>query len=176
MSTFLPTALLTRPQTLHFPQNSLLKSPPVALALMPFLPLSLWRPLAGSSRMGTQATLRRLSSAQEGFYSIRNPSCCRKGDLFLTHKSELLSNTQKWIILGGIQVDKARDFIGKGRPGGEQRGKGTRRTVLPCSRFYSVGVSFLAVSGQSFWLRVLPGGMFITQPRWMPARRILGGW
>ena len=31
------------------------------------------------------------------------------------------------------------------------------------------------VLGQSFCLRVLPGGTHIAQPRWMPARMILGG-
>ena len=42
--------------------------------------------------------------------------------------------------------------------------------------FYGDGISFPVVSGQSVWLRVLPAGTGITQPRWMPARRILGGW
>ena len=32
----------------------------------------------------------------------------------------LLSNTWKWIVQGDTRADKARDFIGKGRPGGEQ--------------------------------------------------------
>ena len=32
----------------------------------------------------------------------------------------LLSNTRKWIVRGDTSADKARDFIGKGRPGGEQ--------------------------------------------------------
>ena len=32
----------------------------------------------------------------------------------------LLSNTQKWIVQGDTCADKARDFIGKGHPGGEQ--------------------------------------------------------
>ena len=32
----------------------------------------------------------------------------------------LLSNTRKWIVRGDACADKARDFIGKGRPGGEQ--------------------------------------------------------
>ena len=35
-------------------------------------------------------------------------------------KTELLSNTQKWIVWGDTCADKARDFIGKGHPGGEQ--------------------------------------------------------
>ena len=41
--------------------------------------------------------------------------------------------------------------------------------------FYGDGVSFWVVFSQSFWLRVLPGGAHLVQPRWMPERRILGG-
>ena len=40
-------------------------------------------------------------------------------------ESELLSNTQKWIVQGDIHADKARDFTGKRRPGEVQEGKGT---------------------------------------------------
>ena len=32
----------------------------------------------------------------------------------------LLSNTRKWIVRGDTCADKARDFIGKGHPDGEQ--------------------------------------------------------
>ena len=36
-------------------------------------------------------------------------------------ESELLSNAWKWIVPGDkTRADKARDFIGKGHPGGEQ--------------------------------------------------------
>ena len=35
-------------------------------------------------------------------------------------KTGLLSNAQKWIVWGDTRADKARDFIGKGHPGGEQ--------------------------------------------------------
>ena len=41
--------------------------------------------------------------------------------------------------------------------------------------FYGDGISVQVVFGQSFWLRVLPGGARLVQPRWMPERRILGG-
>ena len=52
-------------------------------------------------------------------------NCCRKGDPFqglklgscLTLGNELSEETH---------ADKARDFIGKGHPGGEQEGKGTQ--------------------------------------------------
>ena len=38
----------------------------------------------------------------------------------------LLSNTRKWIVRGDTCADKARDFIGKGCLGKEQKGKGTQ--------------------------------------------------
>ena len=41
--------------------------------------------------------------------------------------------------------------------------------------FYGDGISFRVVFSQSFWLRVLPGGARLVQPRWTPERRILGG-
>ena len=84
-------------------------------------------------------------------------------------KTGLLSNTWKWIVRGDPCADKARDFIGKGHPG-----------ELLCHMafsfgFYGDGISFQVVFSQSFWLRVLPGGARLIQPRWMPERRILGG-
>ena len=94
-------------------------------------------------------------------------------------KSGLLSNIRKWIVWGDTHADKARDFIGKGCPGGEQ----DRGTQENCSAMWLTVLGFMLmglVSGLSlakslFWLRVLPGGADIAQPRWMPARRILGG-
>jgi len=47
--------------------------------------------------------------------------------------------------------------------------------ILGVIWFYGDGISFQVALGQSFLLRVLPGGALITQPRWMPMRRILGG-
>ena len=55
-------------------------------------------------------------------------------------------------VWGDIRADKARDFIGKRRPGGEQQGEGAQGELLchvACSlRFYGNGVSFRFVSGQ----------------------------
>ena len=63
--------------------------------------------------------------------------------------TELLSNTQKRIVRGDACTDKARDFIGKGHPGGEQEGKGTQENCsaawLPVSGFTVIGL----VSGLS---------------------------
>ena len=50
----------------------------------------------------------------------------------------LLSNIQKWIVQWNTCADKARDFLGKGHPGGEQQGKGTQENS---------SVTWLAVSG-----------------------------
>ena len=36
--------------------------------------------------------------------------------------------------------------------------------------FYGDGISFRVVFSQSFWLRVLPGGAHLIQPRWMPEK------
>ena len=104
--------------------------------------------------------------------------CCRKGDTFQglrvgscpTLKNELSEETH---------VLTKKRFYWEGVPrqkpvGWENPGK--LLCHMACSLgLYGDGVSFWVVSDQSFWLRVLPGGAGIAQPRWMPARRILGG-
>ena len=59
----------------------------------------------------------------------------------------LLSNTRKWIVQGDTCADKARDFIGKGHPGGEWEGKGTQEncsvTWLAVSGFMAMGLVFM---------------------------------
>ena len=47
------------------------------------------------------------------------PSFARRGT-FSRAQMGFLSNTQKWIVRGDTCADKARGFIGKGDPGGEQ--------------------------------------------------------
>ena len=54
-----------------------------------------------------------------------------------------LSNTQKWIVRGDTHADKARDFIEKGHPGGEQEGKGTQEN---CSAMW-LEISGFMVTG-----------------------------
>ena len=77
----------------------------------------------------------------------------QKGGPLPGPRNGLLSNTQKQILRGNTLADKARDFIGKGHPGGEQEGKGTQED---CSAmrlavgFYGDGISFWVVFGQSF--------------------------
>ena len=62
-------------------------------------------------------------------------------------ESGLLSNTWKWIE---TCADKARDFIGKGHPGGELQDEETRELLCHVTRslkFCGDGVSFQIVSG-----------------------------
>ena len=71
-------------------------------------------------------------------------------------------------------LTKQKILLGKER----SKGKEPRRTALPLLLWSWVlcdGISFWIVFSQSFWLRVLPGGTCLAQPRWMPAGRILGG-
>ena len=56
-----------------------------------------------------------------------------------------LSNTWKWIVQGDTHADKARDFIGKGLPDGEQEGKGTQGE--PRNPGQNCSATWLAVSG-----------------------------
>ena len=81
---------------------------------------------------------------------------------------------------GDTRADKAKDFIAKGRPGGEQQGEGPQEnrsaTWLAVSGFMVMGLVFglpLANHSDSGSFLVVP---CIIQPRWFPARRTLGGW
>ena len=102
--------------------------------------------------------------------------CCRKGDPFqgpklgscLTLGKELSEETR---------ADKTRDFIGKGHPGGEQEGEGTREN---CPAAWLAVLGFMVMGLVSGWSlanlsnSVFPGGARIAQPRWTLARGILG--
>ena len=93
-------------------------------------------------------------------------------------ETRLLPNTQKWIVRGNMCWQSKR-FYWERAPGWRAVGQGNPGELL-CHvagslRFYGDGISFQVVFSQSFWLRVLPGGAYLVQPRWMPARRILGG-
>ena len=108
----------------------------------------------------------------------------REGDTF--QGRGLLSNTGKWTVQGDTWADKAKDFIGKGRLGGEQQGKGAQENGsamwLTVSGFMGMGlVSGLSLASCLAWpIFVLAqgpsGGVRISQPRWIPVPRILGGW
>ena len=90
----------------------------------------------------------------------------QEGGLLPGPESGLLSNTQRWIVRGDTWADKP---VGWENPG-------KLLCHITCSLgVYDDGISFWVVPDQSFWLRVLPGGARIAQPRRMPARGILGG-
>ena len=87
----------------------------------------------------------------------------------LTLRNELSEETH---------VLKKQETLGGGAPGQRAAGwanPGGLLHVAPGVRFCGDGIRFRLVFGQSSWLRVLPGGTRIPQPRWMPERRILGG-
>ena len=89
----------------------------------------------------------------------------------------LFSNTWKCIVQGDTHADKARGFLGKGCLGRTKQGKGIQdysATWFTVSGFMVIGlVSGLSLANHS------DSGSFlvarITQPRWIPARRISGG-
>ena len=99
--------------------------------------------------------------------------CCRKGDPFqgpkpgscLTLGNELSEETH---------VLTKQEILSERAPGWRAVGEGNPGELL-CHMGYGDGISFLVVFSQSFWLRVLPGGARLVQPRWLPERRILGG-
>ena len=57
-------------------------------------------------------------------------------------ESGLLPNAWKWIVRGDTGTDKARDFIGKGCPGGGQEGK---RTQENCSDMWLTVWGFIVM-------------------------------
>ena len=104
--------------------------------------------------------------------------CCRKGDPFqdlkggscLTLGNELSNETHMLTKQEPLLERDAWVESKRAREPGE----------LLCHVALSLGsdadgVSFRVVFGQSLWLRVLPGGAPIAQPRWMPVKRIQGG-
>ena len=104
--------------------------------------------------------------------------CCRGGDPFQGSKVGSCLNTQKRIVRGDTCWQSKR-LHWEGVPGWRAGGPGNPGDLL-CHvalslGFYGDRISFWAVSGQSFWLRALPGGAHIAQPRWILTRRILGG-
>ena len=58
--------------------------------------------------------------------------CCRKGDPFLGPRLSSCLTLRNGLSNKKHSADKARDFIVKGHPSGEQEGKWTQETCLPC--------------------------------------------
>ena len=75
-------------------------------------------------------------------------------------------------------LTKQEALFGRSTQAESSRVREARRPALPCVafglRFYDNEVSFQVVSGQSSWpifglTRVLPGGAYISQTRWILA-------
>ena len=106
-----------------------------------------------------------------------HPVCClqllQDGGPLPGPGSVLLSNTGNELSEETHVLPKQETLLGRGarvREPGELLCR-----VACCLKFCGDGISFLVVSGQSCWFRVLPGGAHIAQPRWIPVRRILEG-
>ena len=100
----------------------------------------------------------------------RNPFQGLKVGSCLTLGNELSEETHV--------LTKQEILLGKGTQVESSRVREPRSIALPSGSQSWVlwrWVSFWVVFSQSFWLRVLPGGACLIQPRWMPERRILGG-
>ena len=87
-----------------------------------------------------------------------------KVDSYLTLRDEFSKETRV--------LTKQEILLGKGAWAENSRVRESRRTALPCG---SQILWWCVVFSQSFWLRVLPGGARLVQPRWMPSRRSLRG-
>ena len=90
---------------------------------------------------------------ESAFLQVRSSLCCPKkllqeGGPLSGPKTGFLSNTQKWIVRGDSCAGKARDFIGKGRLGWEQQGKGTQEN---CSATWLTVSGFMVMGLVSGW-------------------------
>ena len=110
-----------------------------------------------------------------GFFQLKM-KLLQEGGPLPGHGSELLSNTLKWSKETHV-LTKQETLLGRGARAESSRWGdpgGLLCHVALSLRFHGDGVSFRVVFSQSSWLRVLPAGACITQPRWMP-ERIQGG-
>ena len=139
---------------------------------VPWYQINFWRQSFEWSR---KEWLYKALSGKQGHWA--KVGLLQEGGPLPGNETGLLSNTQKWIVWGDTCVTKQEILLGKGTRGESSRVREPRRTALPRGLhslgFYSDGTRFQVVFSQSFWLRVLPGGSCLVQPRWMPERRIL---
>ena len=96
--------------------------------------------IAGSTSFITCLISKDLFSLASVYSFVR---LLQEGEPLPGPESGLLSNTRKGTVRGDTRADKARDFMGKGRPGGEQEGEGPQEdgsaTWLAVSGFMVMG-------------------------------------
>ena len=110
----------------------------------------------------------------------RVATCCRKGDPFQGPKLVSCLTLRNELSKEAHVLTKQEILLGKGTRVESSRVREPRRTALSHGlqslfRFYGDGISFQVILSQLFWLKVIPDGASLVQPRWMPERRILGG-
>ena len=90
------------------------------------------------------STLRSQSRPSMGLY--------RKGSPFPGPESGLLPNTQKWVVWGGTQTDKAKNLTVSGPQGGEQQGTQEDCSATCPSRIMVTGLtSGLSLASHCVW-------------------------
>ena len=109
---------------------------------------------------------------------------CRKGTPLQGPRVGFCLHTWKWIVRRH-KYWQIKRLYWEGVPGQRAAGWGDLGELLwhvaYNLRFYGNMISVWVVSGQSSclahvgWLRVLPGGVLISQPRWSSAWGFLGG-
>ena len=103
-------------------------------------------------------------------------SSCRKGDPFQAQEWALVSHSDMSCPRRHMCWESRRlcwERAPGWRAGGSGSPGGQLCRVARSLGVYGDGMSLRVFSDQSFWLRVLPGGARVAQPRW--AERILGG-
>ena len=98
---------------------------------------------------------------------------CRKEDLFQGLKPGFCLTLRNKLSEETHVLTKQEILLRRGTQAESRRVREPRRTALPCGSFgfYGDGISFRVVLNQSFWLRVLPGGLAK-----MDAREDSGRW
>ena len=93
-------------------------------------------------------TWNKISRTMDDAWGKKPEVVLQEGGPLPGPETGLLSNIQKWIVRGDTCADKARDFIGKGPPGGEQLGKGTQEN---CSATWLTVSGFMVMGLVSGW-------------------------
>ena len=98
----------------------------------------------------------------------------------LKYNSQGCIGYHKYRSLRKILTDKAKDFIGKGHPGGEQQGKRSPENC-PCRVACRLRVSFpsclwpvILLCPYLVWLRVLPGGTLRSSAKMDSSMKVSG--